>query len=249
MPKLYLSPSLQEENKYVGGGNEEYYMNLIADEMEPYLTASGVIFTRNSPDQTVNQVIAQSNAGAYDLHLAIHSNSAPKIFAGKLQGTDVYYYAQSRNGKKAAEIIANNFKSIYPMPSMVKTVANTTIPELRLTRAPAVLIEIAYHDNADDAKWIRDNISDIAKNLVLSVTEYFGLPFRGPGETTIGTVTTKQGSPLNIRQEPTTSSAVLGTIPNGTKIIILGQAGDWYLTRYQGILGYVSGSYVVVSNT
>lgn len=246
MPKLYLSPSLQEENKYVGGGNEEYYMNLIADEMEPYLTASGIIFTRNSPDQTVNQVIAQSNAGAYDLHLAIHSNSAPKSFAGKLQGTDVYYFAQSRNGRKAAEIIANNFKSIYPMPSMVKTVANTTIPELRLTRAPAVLIEIAYHDNADDARWIRDNIAEIAKNLVLSVTEYFGLPFRGPGEANTGVVTTKQGSPLNIRQEPTTSSAVLGTVPNGTRIVILGQAGDWYLTRYQGIEGYVSGNYVVL---
>ena len=31
MPIIYLSPSTQEFNPYYGGGNEEYYMNLIAD--------------------------------------------------------------------------------------------------------------------------------------------------------------------------------------------------------------------------
>ena len=28
MPTIYLSPSTQEFNPYVNGGNEEYYMNL-----------------------------------------------------------------------------------------------------------------------------------------------------------------------------------------------------------------------------
>ena len=41
MPLIYLSPSTQEFNPYVNGGNEEYYMNLIADAMVPYLEASG----------------------------------------------------------------------------------------------------------------------------------------------------------------------------------------------------------------
>ena len=36
MPRIYLSPSTQEFNPYVSGdGNEEQYMNLIADAMEP----------------------------------------------------------------------------------------------------------------------------------------------------------------------------------------------------------------------
>ena len=69
MPKIYLSPSLQEYNPYVDGGNEEYYMNLIADAMEPYLNSSGIQFTRNEPSQKLSQAIAQSNAGNYDLHL------------------------------------------------------------------------------------------------------------------------------------------------------------------------------------
>ena len=91
MPKIYLSPSLQEYNPYVDGGNEEYYMNLIADAMEPYLNSSGIQFTRNEPSQKLSQAIAQSNAGNYDLHLALHSNAAPPALSGQIRGTDVYY--------------------------------------------------------------------------------------------------------------------------------------------------------------
>ena len=58
MPRIYLSPSTQEFNPYVIGGNEEYYMNLIADAMEPYLYASGIAFTRNTPDMTAASSIA-----------------------------------------------------------------------------------------------------------------------------------------------------------------------------------------------
>ena len=36
MPRIYLSPSLQEYNQFINGGTEEEYMNLIADAMEPY---------------------------------------------------------------------------------------------------------------------------------------------------------------------------------------------------------------------
>ena len=38
MPKIFLSPSTQEYNQYVtGAGSEEYFMNLLADAMEPLL--------------------------------------------------------------------------------------------------------------------------------------------------------------------------------------------------------------------
>ena len=62
MPSLFLSPSTQDGNPYVIGGNEEYYMNLVADAMEPYLRANGIAFTRNDPSGTVSDSINQSNA-------------------------------------------------------------------------------------------------------------------------------------------------------------------------------------------
>lgn len=53
MPSIYLSPSLQEFNPYIIGGSEEYYMNLVADAMMPYLLASGISVTRNNPTDTL----------------------------------------------------------------------------------------------------------------------------------------------------------------------------------------------------
>ena len=48
------------------------------------------------------------------------------------------------------------------------------------TRAPAVLIEFAYHDNADDAAWLVSHEEAIAQNVVRSLTRYFGIPFLSP---------------------------------------------------------------------
>ena len=245
MPTIYLSPSLQEFNPYVDGGNEEYYMNLIADAMEPYLNSSGIQFTRNEPSQTLSQAIAQSNAGNYDLHLALHSNAAPPALAGQIRGADVYYYNGSQKGQRAAEIIANNFKAVYPDPSKVKTVPTTTLAELKRTKAPSVLIEVAYHDNSADAQWIRDNIDNIARNLVLSLTEYFGIPFVPPGSQPQrqGPVTTQQ-TPLNIRSQPSLNAPVIGQAPKGATVTILGENGGWYEIQYQNITGYASKEYI-----
>lgn len=180
MPKVYLSPSLQEYNPFVDGGNEEYYMNLIADAMEPYLAASGIEFDRNRPDMTLSQAIADSNSGNSELHLAIHSNAAPPNAAGRYTGADIYYYPTSTGGKRFAQLIQNNYKNIYPEPSNVEIIPTTSLAEVARTRVPSALIEVAYHDNVGDAQWIRDNINNIARNLSQSVAQYFNVPFVEP---------------------------------------------------------------------
>lgn len=247
MPELFLSPSTQEYNPYIDGGNEEYYMNLIADAMEPFLTASGIRFVRNDPDKTVSGSIAQSNAGKFDFHLAIHSNAAAGANAGKVRGVQVYYFEGSPEGKAAADLFAANFKKIYPDPELVKTVPTTALAELRRTKATAILIEVAYHDNREDAEWIRENIGTIAENLAESTADYFGIPFRQPGEYRIGVVTT-QSSSLNLRAQPSTNSTIIGKIPKGSIIRISGQDGGWYLTEYNGTQGYVYSQYVTIRN-
>ena len=144
MPMLFLSPSTQDYNLYYdGSGSEEYYMNLVADYMEPYLDASGITFSRNDPSGTVGTSVRLSNAGDYLLHLAIHSNASGSANYGRQTGTDVYYYPSSASGKRFAEIVADNMRDIYPDPLKVRTVATTDLYELNNTRAPAALIEVA----------------------------------------------------------------------------------------------------------
>lgn len=180
MPKIYLSPSVQEYNKYLNGGDEEYYMNLIADAIEPYLEASGIDFDRNDSSKPVSQAIADSNEGNYDLHLAIHSNAAPEGLKGDLSGVDIYYSPVSYLGKLFADMLAENYKKIYYDSDKVKVVPTTSLGEIRRTKAPAVLIETAYHDNAEDEAWLKENIDDIAEVLAETVAEFFNLPFVMP---------------------------------------------------------------------
>lgn len=180
MPRVYLSPSLQEYNLYVNGGTEEEITNLIADAMEPYLLASGIEFTRNRPEMSLGEAIAASNEGNYDLHFAIHSNAAPESLAGKLQGVDAYYFYNSPYGREMADIVTENMKQVYPDGEKVQSVATATLRELRRTNAPAVLVEVGYHDNIEDAQWIKENIDQIAKELAKSIADYFGVPFRQP---------------------------------------------------------------------
>ena len=86
MPIIYLSPSTQENNLYVTGGSEEEWMNRLADAMVPYLDASGIQYVRNTPDMTAVSSIRASNAGNYDLHLALHSNASPPRNLGAAPG-------------------------------------------------------------------------------------------------------------------------------------------------------------------
>jgi len=247
MPSIYLSPSTQEFNSYVTGGSEEYYMTLLADALEPYLKANGITFTRNDRTTNAATAIRESNAGNYDLHLALHSNASPAESYGKNRGIEVYYYPGSSNGERAAEIFADNFENIYPLSDMVETRTTTRLGEVRQPKAPSAFLEIGYHDNIDDAQWITRNIPEIARNIAQSLTEYFGLTFREPELSQRGVVSLSSGS-LNLRESPSISSPVLRLIPNGTVLNVRNGFNGWYQTSYDGANGYVNASFISIDD-
>ena len=245
MPIIYLSPSTQENNLYVSGGTEEEWMNRLADAMEPYLTAAGIRFSRNTPDMTALSSIRASNAGNYDLHLALHSNAAPEGLYGQIRGVIVFYYPGSTKGKQAADLIANGLKTIYPLPNKVRTESTTSIGEVRRVRAPAVFLELGYHDNPDDAAWIKGNLDAIARNLVLSLTEFFGLPFLEPQSPRPAMVDVNWGY-LNLRDKPSTTAAILAKAYDGTRLTVLNQWEDWYVVRLDGLVAWASSRYITL---
>lgn len=245
MPNIYLSPSTQEKNFYVNGGTEEEWMNRLADALVPYLTANGIRYTRNTPDMTAASSIRQSNLGDYDLHLALHSNAAPEGLYGQRRGIIVFYYPGSAQGQRAARLIADGFKSIYPLPNDVRAEPSTTIGEVRRVRAPSVFIELGFHDNVDDATWIKNNLDAVARSIALSLTEFFGLPFLTPTAYRNGVVDVDWGS-LNIRDMPSTSSYVVTQAPNGAPLTVINQYRGWYVVRYEGIVGWANGDFVTL---
>lgn len=245
MPIIYLSPSTQENNYYVTGGTEEYYMNRLADAMVPYLVSNGIQYVRNTPDMTAGSSIRQANAGWYDFYLALHSNAAGEGNYGNVRGIIAFYYPYSVNGKRAANIFVENLRQIYPLPDHVRTQATTTLGEVAQSRFPAVLLEIGYHDNYEDAIWIQNNLTEIAQNLVLSLTEYFGLPFIWPMDPLDGVVTIGSGT-LNLRAKPSLEGQIIASMPNGAAVRIYGQWQGWYVVHYGDYVGYASAEFIRV---
>lgn len=243
MPRIYLSPSTQESNLYVTGGSEEYYMNLLADELVPYLRSNAIAYTRNTPQMTAVTSVAQANAGQYDFYLALHSNAAGPGNYGRVRGSIAFYYPGSTQSQRAADIFVANLKEIYPYPDRVRTQPTTTLYEVARSRAPAVLLEIAYHDNYEDAQWITQNLPAIARNLGLSLAQFFGVPFMEPIAPWWGTVNIEWGS-LNIRSKPQLSAPIVGKAYAGDKLLITGAADGWYSVDDSGLLGYVDARFI-----
>ncbi|HWS42489.1 MAG TPA: N-acetylmuramoyl-L-alanine amidase [Pseudoflavonifractor sp.] len=245
MPKIYLSPSTQENNFYVNGGTEEQWMNRLADAMVPYLNASGIQYTRNTPDMTAASSIRASNAGDYDLHLALHSNASPEGQYGQTRGIIVFHYPGSAKGQRAANLIAENLRTIYPLPNNVRVEPTTAIGEVRQVRAPSAFIELGYHDNPDDATWIKSNLDPIARNIVLSLTEFFGIPFLEPRPPRRAVVDVSWGY-LNIRSRPSRDATVVARAYDGAQLTVINEWQGWYLVRFDGVVGYASSDYITL---
>lgn len=244
MPIIYLSPSTQEWNQYVtGSGSEEYHMNLLADALVPYLVSNAIQYKRNSPDMTAGSSIREANSGYYDFYLALHSNAAPEGHYGEQRGIIAFYYPGSTQGQRAAELIAEELRKIYPLPARVTTRATTTLGEVRQSKAPAVLVEIGYHDNYSDAVWIEGHMDAIAQQLARALTRFFGLPFIYPMDPVQGTVRVNYGT-LNLRSYPSSSGTVIANMPNGAAVTVYGEWQGWYVVHYGDYAGYAAAAYI-----
>ena len=242
MPIIYLSPSTQEYNEYVNGlGNEEEWMNRLADAMEPMLFASGIQYTRNTPDMTP----ASSNAGNYNLHLALHTNASGEDQAGQNRGIIAFYFPGSARGMRAAQFLADGLKAIYPLPNLVRTEPTTTIGEVRRVRAPAVLLELGFHDNPDDAQWIVTHIDAMAESIVLSLTEYFGIPFFPDSYPLPGEVRAELGA-LDVYSRPDFDTPPIAQLYDGAQVTVINEYYGWYLIQFGDQVGYVAADFVAV---
>lgn len=246
MPIIYLSPSTQDWNLYVtGSGSEEYNMNLLADALEPYLLSNGIRYKRNRPDMTAAGAIREANQGEYDFYLALHSNAAPEGHYGEERGIIAFYYPGSSRGQEAAKLIAEELRKIYPLPAKVTTQSTTSIGEVRRSRAPAVLVEIGYHDNYADATWVEGHMDDIAQQLARALTRFFGLPFIYPMDPEDGTVSVDYGT-LNLRSKPSPEGTIIANMPDDAEVRVYGQWQGWYVVHYRDLVGYAAAAYIDV---
>ena len=176
---FYLSPS----NQYLNYGNsdagyttEMEIMNKIADVVQQNLTEKGVIVYRNVPSAGINAWNAESNYVKADFHLAIHSNASGTKLA---RGIEIYVDKETSKALSIASVIYENLWQIYdgndnPLYDRGIKYARGSLGEVNEDFLPCgSLIEVAYHDQYDDALWIMQNIENIGNNIANSIYSYY----------------------------------------------------------------------------
>lgn len=174
MKKIYLSPSTQETNVCVMGDREEDHCNEIMDRITPYLDAAGIAWKRNTREMDHITSKDASNEYKPDLHYALHTNASGGQQTAR--GHRVYICARGGKAETFADILVRRQAEIYGSAGRV-VVPQTRYTEIFATDAPAVIDEIAFHDNAQDARWVHENLDAIARNKAQAICEALGVAF------------------------------------------------------------------------
>lgn len=195
----YLSPSCQESNIGVDGyGSEMEQMYLLTYEITPHLDRAGVSFCVPERTVPITRRARESNEMGAKFHLALHSNAGGE---GLARGPVAFYYSEA--GKDFAERLIAALLSLGQETNRSShTIQNTGLYELRKTKAPAVLLEVDFHDSPAGVEFITQRRGEIAEAIARVIIEADGREF------------------VPITAGECTQEAVkLGLFPSGT---------DWY---------------------
>lgn len=177
----YISPSNQSANMGIGNyGSEQDQMYALALEITPHLDRAGVSFIVPEKNATLNQRVRQSNELGCRFHLALHSNAGG---GGKAYGPVALYYSEA--GRDFSQKLVNALLALGQKSNRSYHVkAQKSLFELRKTNAPAVLLEVDFHDSSEGVEFITRRRGEIAEALARVIIEADGKTFvpAGPVE-------------------------------------------------------------------
>lgn len=173
--KIYVSPSSQTNNKYaVGDTTEAIQCRKIAVLLVAALHRCGFDAMTNVSGDMYARVRESDKYGA-DLHLPIHTNAHNK----KTKGTRLFSYDLKGEGYKACKAIMAELAPITPGNSDSIT-AQKTLYEIRKPKAATAYIEVAFHDNSEEARWIIDSTEAIAESICKGVCKHYAVKYVEP---------------------------------------------------------------------
>lgn len=171
---IYISPSNQDENIGAGAyGTEKYRMEAQAMNLQGYFTYTGVNSVVATLTKSIVERIAESKAKGATIYLPVHSN------AGGGRGPETLYLSSSAQSKSLATKIQTELFNLYARSfpnSINRGIKDGSAYKELNSISPAVgaYIEVAFHDNLDDANWIINNIALITVAIVTGVRNFNG---------------------------------------------------------------------------
>jgi N-acetylmuramoyl-L-alanine amidase len=104
----------------------------------------------------------------YFISIHCNANVNPAI-----NGTEVYIYRYYTQANWLAEQVLDGVvETVGTRNNGVR--ANPSLFVLRRTRMPAILVELAYISNTEDAEKLRDDQYQFANGIYIGILRYFG---------------------------------------------------------------------------
>lgn len=145
------------------------------EHLERILKSWGVEVVGNLQCCDLYRIADEANVSGADVFVSIHCNSATPAALG----TETFYCEGSSRGREVAEFVQEQL--IDKMGTTDRGVKNDTqtqydsIYVLRHTDMPAILIELAFISNDEDAELLRNNTEDFARAIASGLMEWAGL--------------------------------------------------------------------------
>lgn len=172
--KIYISPSDQTENPYAWGNtNEGEQCNRIAKALEEACLRVGGCQVKRNTTYSISNAIRESNAWGADYHICIHTNA----FNGSVTGTRLFCWDSTGDGYKACQEVMKTLAPITPGTSDNIT-PRPGLNEVGGTVATTVYIEVGFHDNPTEAKWIVEHTTDIAEAICHGLCNHLGIAYK-----------------------------------------------------------------------
>lgn len=177
MKKIFLSPSNQSDNRYAyGDTNEAAECGKMAAAAEKALLRCG-FEVKTMQWETAQARCKAANEWGADLYIPIHTNA----FNGQVTGTRVFVYEKKGESYEAAKAIYNELAPVTPGWSENISTYPELI-ELKQPEAPAVYLEVDFHDNEEVAKWLTENAEAIGEAICKGVCKHFEADYVAPDE-------------------------------------------------------------------
>lgn len=192
---VYLSPEGDKSKVYAiwdrGDEQKSQYTehiqtSLIAQKVKDLLEQLGYEVHIADPTLSIRDKDKNDNPQDYrgaeakrlgaDAYIAIHTNAGPSgENNGRYQGTTCYYNGNNEGAKELSDLIYRYLSELTPTKdrgSLNDMLTAKPFAEIRLPEMANVLIEVEFHDYANYAQWIVDNIDKIAAEIARGTDEY-----------------------------------------------------------------------------
>lgn len=172
MTKVYISPSMQEYNKYATGDTTEAKQcHRIGEALYKALIRCGINAKLAPLDQAAEKNVSESNKFGADYHICIHTNAA------NTKARDVVVFAHEKQindpcvqGVYRCVDAVDGHTSIYG-------VRKANYYEIAYTDAICIYVECEFHDNKELAQFIIDHADEYGEAIAKGICEGLKIPY------------------------------------------------------------------------